>query len=424
MINDFQFTFRQLCSWMVKNGAVIFAFSIPLHMLCSSYTLIIWSLFSIFYLLVGGYSSNEFINVFKKTKSIGFFIVLYVFLLFGLFSSENLIAGIEKVSITIPFVILPVLFWVNKKLLNVKLVLNAFFLGLVVSLVISAVCAIAVDNFLIPNFHLGLDSGTSYAQGGFNIFHHPSYFSMLVTIAMALLLFQFESISIAQWVRIAILVLCASLIFLISSKAGVLISIVLFLIKSVHVLLSKSRPFSKLLILFTIVVPSIFLFQNKRVQNMVTDFNDILQQETPIHPTESTVMRWSIWEKAVLLILEKPIFGYGTGDANDELMNAYKQEPELLNEIIVRKYNAHNTFFQLWLMIGFTGPAFICIILLSVMNALKFNFFSTAMALIFFLNFLFESMLDRHAGVMIFTFFVCLTIVGKDSAFFQRKLAH
>ena len=99
---------------------------------------------------------------------------------------------------------------------------------------------------------------------------------------------------------------------------------------------------------------------------MITDFNDILQQETPIHPTESTSMRWSIWEKAVLLILEKPIFGYGTGDANDELMNAYKQEPDLLNEIIVRKYNAHNTFFQLWLMIGFTGPAFICIILFII----------------------------------------------------------
>ena len=413
MINGFQLTFKRLCGWIAKNGAAIFAFALPLHMLCSSYALVLWFLFSLLYLFFGGYSSANFLKALNSSKSIGYFIVLYLLLLIGMLYTKNSAIGFEKISICLPFLILPVLFWLNKFLLKIRAVFLAFFAGLLISIFLSLLSFLFDNDFNIANFYVG-----------FNLFHHPSYYSMLITLAIALFLFQFESIAIAQWIRISIIVFCALLVFLISSKAGVLVTIGLFFIKSIHVLRSSTKVFPKLLILFTVVALSVVLFQNKRVQNMMVNLKHISQQDTPIYPTESTAIRWKIWEKSTVLISSSFLFGYGTGDANDQLMDAYNEESYLLRHIISKKYNAHNTFFQLWLMVGVLGPAIVFVLLICLIKGYRFSFFSLSIALIFFLNFFLESMLERHAGVMIFTFFICLLIVGKDSPFFQRKLAH
>ena len=86
---------------------------------------------------------------------------------------------------------------------------------------------------------------------------------------------------------------------------------------------------------------------------MVSNVERIVLQDTPIYPTESTAIRWKIWEKSVGLIRQSVVFGYGTGDANSQLLKAYNEEPYLLRHIIKKKYNAHNTFFQLWIMMDF-----------------------------------------------------------------------
>jgi O-antigen ligase len=157
---------------------------------------------------------------------------------------------------------------------------------------------------------------------------------------------------------------------------------------------------------------------------MVLNFENIINQDTPIYPTESTAIRWKIWEKSFDLITDSLVLGYGTGDANDQLMKAYNEEAYLLRHIIEKKYNAHNTFFQLWIMIGFTGPLIILSLLLSILIRHHYSFFSIAVVFIFMINFSLESMLERHAGVMIFTFFVSLIIVCKDSPFFLNKQLH
>ena len=179
MINGFLLSFKNLCCWIARYGAAIFAFALPLHMLCTSYALIIWFLFSLLFMFQRGYSLSNFFLTVKKTKISLLFLVFYLQLCLGLFYTENFSSGLEKITICIPFVITPVLFWLNKEFINVNIVVKAFLSGLFTSVVLCLVSFLLNGDFSINAFCLE-----------FNLFHHPSYYSMLITLALALFLFQ------------------------------------------------------------------------------------------------------------------------------------------------------------------------------------------------------------------------------------------
>lgn len=412
MINGSQISFRSLTKWMSSNGVAIFAFALPLHMLASSYALAIWLLFTIFNLIIGGYSWEGFVLNIKNSRPIFLLIFLYLLLLFGVFISEDLNEGISKIEVSIPFIIAPFLFLTNKNFIKINRIINAFFSGLFCSVVFSIIKLSIDGNLSIDGFY-----------AGFDLFHHSSYYSMLMNIAIALFLFLYEKINFSSISIYVCVVILSVLVFLISSKAGVVVLISLFLVKSIQVIKSSSSLYPKLFFLSFLVVFSVLLVLNKRVQNMVSNVENIVLQDEPIYPTESTAIRWKIWEKSIKLINKSVFFGYGTGDANAQLLKAYNEEPYLLRHIIKKKYNAHNTFFQLWIMIGFLGPLIVVALLFFVLKKHQYSYFSIGLVLIFTLNFCLESMLERHAGVMIFTFFICLLIVCRESPFFQHKIS-
>jgi O-antigen ligase len=413
VINGFQITFRNLSKWMSSNGAALFAFTLPLHMLASSYSLAIWLLFTIFYLIIGGYIWTNFLVNLRDSKAIFLLVILYLLLICGLFISDNINEGVSKIEVSIPFIVAPFLFLINKDLIKINVIFNAFIAGLSCSVVLSIIKLSIESNLTVDGF---------YAD--FDLFHHSSYYSMLMNIAIALFLFLHKKINFSSILRYIFIVSLSILIFLISSKAGVIVLISLFFVKSIQVIKSSSGLYPKLFFLSFLVVFSILLILNKRVQNMVSNVERIVLQDTPIYPTESTAIRWKIWEKSVGLIRQSVVFGYGTGDANAQLLKAYNEEPYLLRHIIKKKYNAHNTFFQLWIMIGFLGPLITLVLLFFILKKHHYSYFSIGLVLIFLINFCLESMLERHAGVMIFTFFTCLVIVCKDSPFYLNKPSH
>ena len=59
-------------------------------------------------------------------------------------------------------------------------------------------------------------------------FHHSSYYSMLMNLAIALFLFLHKKINFSSILRYIFIVALSILIFLISSKAGVIVLISLF----------------------------------------------------------------------------------------------------------------------------------------------------------------------------------------------------
>ncbi len=101
---------------------------------------------------------------------------------------------------------------------------------------------------------------------------------------------------------------------------------------------------------------------------------------------------------------EKPLFGYGIGDAKIKLIDVHKNRD--IKIAFKERYNCHNQFLETATQTGVVG----LIVLLLVFAIPFYQAIKKKQELLFlflsicFINFLFESMLQRIAGVVFFAF--------------------
>lgn len=115
--------------------------------------------------------------------------------------------------------------------------------------------------------------------------------------------------------------------------------------------------------------------------------------------------RLSLWRNAFLVWEEEPLMGFGVGDAKKRLMEVHGEQG--LDAVFNTKYyNAHNQFLETAMQTGLIGVIALFIVLaipiyysIRKKQELIFQFL-----IICFINFLFESMLQRLAGVLFFAF--------------------
>lgn len=125
------------------------------------------------------------------------------------------------------------------------------------------------------------------------------------------------------------------------------------------------------------------------------------------------IMRQEIWTCAIMLIQEKPIFGYGYDNVQNELNECYEKTSK--HPVLYRvksKKNAHNQFFQMTLASGALGLfTFLAAIVYGLRKSiiekdiLLFSFITFAL-----LCFLTESHLERNHTIYLFYFFVSLLL--------------
>lgn len=114
--------------------------------------------------------------------------------------------------------------------------------------------------------------------------------------------------------------------------------------------------------------------------------------------------RFSIWRDAFIVWKQKPIFGQGIGDSKDAIMQIHKKRN--IEEAIKYKFNAHNQFLETSMQTGLVG----LIILILVFSVPLYQSIKKKQELLFLflmiciINFMFESMLQRIAGVVFFAF--------------------
>lgn len=126
------------------------------------------------------------------------------------------------------------------------------------------------------------------------------------------------------------------------------------------------------------------------------------------------IMRQEIWSCAIMLIREKPIFGVGYDNVQNELNECYEKTSE--HPVLYRgksKKNAHNQFFQITLATGILGA---CAFLALIVYALRQSLVKSDNLLFSFITFtllcfLTESHLERNHTIYIFYFFVSLLLL-------------
>lgn len=355
-------------------------------------------------------------------------IALYVLYLLGLTYSNNIPSGLESLETKFSFLLLPFIFSAYPQHLknNFNNYLKLFIYGCTTNalmcLVWAAYCYIKpvyVDLYGTL-YDLGFDN-FYYAQ--LSKFFHPSYIAMYCVFALFSITHLADKqelevgIKEGAWKWLLIIIMLTLYVLLLSSKAGwigLFGFAVYFFIRSVR---ARKILNGFLLLAFTGIA---FYFLNinytQRFSTRIPKLSVVTQtikgsddnNNKITTGTDGTGSRILVWKAAIDIIKENIFTGVGTGDAKDKMLVTYQKRGMILE--YEHKLNSHNQFLNTFIALGITGfLALLFCLLIPLYYSIKGSYFLfSVFVLLCGFNFLFESMLERQAGVIYFAFFFSL----------------
>ena len=358
---------------------------------------------------------------FKNTKSIVknsiknkffiLFISLFIIHLLGLLYTTNFRYALKDLDIKFPLLIFPFLLLgrvLDKK--TIDFILKGFVIGCLIGSIGAFSHAIQLY-FQTRDIYKMLYEGMQFIM-------HSSYFALYLSFSIAYLFFKLDAedslFSKKNLVIFSLMFFFIMVVIFLNSRAGMIGLGVSFLFFLVYVIVEKRlKLFYFLIAIF--FMTSVFVFTTS---NQVFNRFKSISKETVLVKANSTIdkesnintkdLRIAILTIGFDLFKESPVFGYGTGDIKDVLIEGYKKEGFIKG--YDRKYNSHNQFLQFLLAFGIIG---LLVFLLSLIYPMFFAFFKKNYLYVFLIlilcfNFLFESMLETKAGVEFYAFFNAL----------------
>ncbi|MDD3961588.1 MAG: O-antigen ligase family protein [Bacteroidales bacterium] len=244
---------------------------------------------------------------------------------------------------------------------------------------------------------------------------HPSYMSMLVVLALAIVLDGWlakkwinrnrKLVRPLLWIAAGWLIIFNTLL---ASKAGIIVQTLVLLLFALKEIQKKDFRrligLSAMLITSLVMIPFAFPFTFSRFVALEETLGNSLIRNEWVEK-ETTNSRLLGWDAAMDIIIEHPITGVGPEKVQHALKNSYEE-----NGLGYGNRNPHNQYLQTWLELGL--PGLIILLMLAVIPgwyALREkNYLHIAFLLIVFIHMLFESTLERRLGVMIFAFWSSL----------------
>jgi O-antigen ligase len=387
---------------------------IPVHVEVLPPFMVAWLIFR----FIEKIYNNE--NFFKLGYPSSYLAILfglfYLILILSLTYSENIQGGILLLFRRLSLLVFPLIFFSPGDIIHGKLktLLKTF--------------SLATTAYLLACFLYAFERAVSFSNGNLifnpnpvpnpwdNFFHgpefsfsqHPSYLAMYVVLSVFISLelgYKKANRSAIRILWLAIAFFLFVSLFFLASRAGILVILVLL---PVYLLSGIRRPEIKysLLSLFIILLFAIaFQFKNGQIENQFIDLTG-----SSIPAAVKSDERVSIWKSAIGVIKANLAFGVGIGDACEELKHEFKDMG------FVKGYydnlNAHNQYLEVLLVSGLPGfSTFIAILatmsFIALKNRNKLYGLFIVMMLIFFM---FESNLNRLAGVSFFSLFAFLLI--------------
>jgi O-antigen ligase len=320
----------------------------------------------------------------------------------GLLNTNNLTEAWFKLEQKSAFVIIPIALTSSSlRFSNLRRITIAVF-------IITGLLSVIINELLSVVEFISSGNTAFLFYTSFSHFLHPAYYSLLLCIILALLIQTYidDSIKINIWIWVILKMILIVGIFQSASKAGLM---AFLLIPAIYwrVLLHKYKLPGNLSGIFigAALIISISLAYLFREQLRLTNFKFISQEiKADESNIESNQMRIIAWKSSINLIKEEPLFGYGTGDVSDVLIKEYTRQG--INSAAEHSLNSHNQYLQCWLAQGILS-LLILIGLFIYYVLLAFNMHNKLLltvALLIGINFLFESMLETRAGLVICVF--------------------
>ena len=272
---------------------------------------------------------------------------------------------------------------------------------------------------LIGNLIVGVQFVIKYlffdwdGNSGDNVLHsiaplHPTYLSFFFALGIIL---SGTSIFKKGWVIAAkgfLIVFFSICIILLASKLGIF-----FLLVSLSYIayLIVKKLTTLLGIVFIVVVIGSLTFVAISSEVLVERFVRVLTLNFERHPVEgyNTLSgRIFFWNCAVEISQNHYMLGVGIGDAQHELDQCYSaKEPDTITPEFLDSYNVHNQFLQSLLEMGIPGLGLLLALFCTIVvkSWRKKELIPALISLMFVAFFLFESVLARNKGIILFSSF-------------------
>jgi len=387
------------------------SFSIPIH---NRLTALIIALIGLFWLIEFNY--KEKFNRIKSSKSRKWllsFSVLYLLFVVGAFYSENVFGydggALFNLEKRMSLFVFPLLFsTINIEPISGKLfkqIQKTFILGCILS--VFFLVNIAFYRYIQSN------DNSEFYYSKLAELHHPSYLALYYTFCIIILLNwlvkPIKRISGRRNSVIILILLFQVMIVLLSSKAGIIGTFIVYGATMVYILLPFNK-FKKNRSLIPLSLMVIFIFTLLLNSNSYRRFNSVGKviengEEQKTDKIGSTGARIIVWESALEIIKENLVFGVGTGDTKKALLDKYEENNKTI--ALEKELNAHNEYLQTFMAIGVPG---FLVLIFSLLIPAWFAFRKKHLIYLLFLmiiafHFLVESMLARQAGIVFYAFF-------------------
>lgn len=342
-------------------------------------------------------------------------IFFFLFLLAGMLWTANSHEGWFSIQVKFGMFLLPLI--LRSMSFDVKAtqrILLTFILGLLAAGIFMLVRATYL------HYAEGVDA--FYYQSLAAKLPHPSYLSMYYCTGIMLLfhgvLLQSFKPKPYKIIAIALCLFFAVMIFLLSSKLGILSMILLFGGYIVYSIFRFRRYVVGISALLALVIGCFVAMKAfPQVAARLDRMKEVLMMsDAKADPTavESNQARLLVWQADYAVASRHAWTGVGTGDAEDSLKAEYQVRG--MTGAYNEKLNAHSQLFQSAIVLGIPGLlALLLVVFYPAAWSLRKQYgFAVLFALLFFLNIVPESMFERQDGTLFFGYFYSLILFTID----------
>ncbi len=343
------------------------------------------------------------------------FLGLFVWQTAELLLANSVNAGFERIFKRLSFLLFPlVLFYPGIKIeRSISLILRIFALCIFAYLLYCFGNAIhnslvLKDGKLVFNAYHELYTYESFFMGArLSAIVHPTYLSMYVLLSALISLESLfdKTLTFSKrylWSAAALIFIIV--IYLLSSRAGVIAAIIVL---SLYFVIKFYGRVSKVILIAFLIIAAlgsvVMLNTNERLKYSLEELS-----QSGINGTFAKDSRYMIWKSAFGVIRSNLVLGVGTGDASEELKKEFKSRG--YTEGYYDNLNAHNQFLEILLENGIIG----LIIFLSLLGYIIYiaisehNLLLGLFIIMMVVFFMFETVLNRLAGITFFPLFVFL----------------
>lgn len=373
----------------------------------------------------------------KGNKLIWLFSGFYLLHIAGLLFTQNIDNGLFDLEKKASLFIFPIVLGTSRKLSSeeVNTIFSVFIISCLTAIAVSLIFIAFSGSVIADPEHLNFDylnkdkfrhafpgssaiwNKISYIGFGSFIQLHPTYFSLYIAFAIALLLYQchmgFARFSFLKKliVVLTLLVFITALVFL--SSRIVLIAFLILCVFSVSYYFIRKQKYSRgafySFIFISVIILLIYINPVTRFRLIQEPLNTGFSYPGATDYWNSWNLRFLEWNSSMNIIKNNWLTGVGTGDTQEYLNREYKKV-EL--GIFQGGLNAHNQYLQTMLDLGIAG---LLVLMVSVCRPFQIAWKEGQGVYIVFI-FLFamcslsESMLEAQKGVVFYAFFNSLLV--------------